>query len=98
MAIIWFALTAAAVYSLGAHLAADRHVRSGLRCRGVPLQRADQGVRRRQPELGFGIFTVAALVATVTLLVLKLVLARTAPPVQAKDDAGASRLDVVDAG
>jgi hypothetical protein len=45
---------------------------------------------------GFGIFALAALVATGTLLVLKLVLARTAAP-QVKDDDGASRLDAVDA-
>jgi len=136
VAIIWFALTAAAVYSLGAHLpliatyvlvfaagvflfsaqtmvyAAVAHVyptasrataigwTTGIGRFGAVFGpwMGGQLFAAGNQGWGFGFFALAALVATATLLVLKIVLSRTAPPEQVKDDDGASRLDAVDAG
>jgi AAHS family benzoate transporter-like MFS transporter len=134
VAIIWFALTAAAVYSLGAHLpliatyvlvfaagvflfsaqtmvyAAVAHVyptasrataigwTTGIGRFGAVFGpwMGGQLFAAGNQGWGFGIFALAALVATGTLLVLKLVLARTAAPAKVKDDDGAGRLDAVD--
>jgi AAHS family benzoate transporter-like MFS transporter len=127
VATIWFALTAATVYSLGAHLplaatyllvfaagvflfSAQTMVYAAVADVYPTSSRATAigwttGIGRfgavfgpwmggqlfagGNQGWGFGIFALAAVVATVTLLVLKLVLARSASVTMAKDEDGA---------